>query len=378
VLASLGSGLGAAHVLELQPRMEYDAALYTAVTSTLYRWFALAGAPIQVGAILSAALLTYLVRGRPAFRWTLAGALCLMLSLVLWATLVQPVNVAWGEALRSGPEAAQAEYMRLRGRWEYGHVAAFLAWLVGLCLLIRSVLVETPRGGTIERAARLSIAACCMLSGIACGGDGGMRMEEEAGRDTVGVAEGGPVREDEPTRADTMVMQVRGSLPRRPVAPLRIDGACPFECCAYGDWTTTGESTLYEEPDPASARWTVPAGTRLEAVSGFVVLTEIGVAVARDTIRMFAEYGAERLAAAGDTLFLLDNVGEGFRRVWHQGSVLQTDAVSGFVSEGSVPAAEILSQPLQEWWAQARALDGRAGWLWMDHTPRMEGADACG
>lgn len=142
-----------------------------------------------------------------------------MLSLVLWATLVQPVNVAWGEALRSGPEAAQAEYMRLRGRWEYGHVAAFLAWLVGLCLLIRSVLVETPRGGTIERAARLSIAACCMLSGIACGGDGGMRMEEEAGRDTVGVAEGGPVREDEPTRADTMVMQVRGSLPRRPVAP---------------------------------------------------------------------------------------------------------------------------------------------------------------
>jgi hypothetical protein len=93
---------------------------------------------------------------------------------------------------------------------------------------------------------------------------------------------------------------------------------------------------------------------------------------------MYTEDGGERMAAAGDTLFLLDNVGEGFRRVWYRGSVLQTDAVSGFVAEGGAPAAEVLVEPREEWWARARMPDGRTGWLWMDRTPRMEGADACG
>lgn len=58
--------------------------------------------------------------------------------------------------------------------------------------------------------------------------------------------------------------------------------------------------------------------------------------------------------------------------------MLQTDAVSGFVPEGGDPAAEILTEPRQEWWARVRTADGPTGWLWMDESPRMEGADACG
>ena len=378
LLASLGSSFGAAHVLELPPRMQYDPALYTAVTSTLYRWFGIVGAIVQVGALLAGALLTYLVRGRPSSRWTLAGVLCLLSSLVLWAALVQPVNVAWGEALRSGPEIAQAAYIRLRGRWGYGHVAAFAAWFVGFCLLVRSVLVETPRGGALERAARLSVALLCLLAGVACGGERGEAPGDEAGTPDTERMRAEEPAEETPALSDTMVMEARGPLGRRPVAPLRIDGACPFECCTYGDWTTTAETTVYEEPDPGSAQRTLPAGTRVESATGFVLLREIGVAVARDTVRMYTEDGAERLAAAGDTLFVLDNVGEGFRRVWHEGSVLQTDAVSGFVPEGRVPAAEVLVEPRQEWWAEVQTADGREGWLWMDNTPRMEGADACG
>ena len=247
-------------------------------------------------------------------------------------------------------------------RWEYGHVAAFAAWLGGFCLLVRSVLVETPRGGALERAARLSVALFCLLAGVACGGERGDASGDEAG----------------PYLRDTLVMRARGPLDRRPVAPLRIDGACPFECCTYGTWTTSAETTVYEEPDPASAQRSFPAGTRVEAATGFVLLTQIGVAVARDTVRMYTESGAERLAAPGDTLFVLDNVGEGFRRVWHDGAVLQTDAVSGFVPEGGLPAAEVMVEPRQEWWAEVRSADGRTGWLWMDRAQRMEGADACG
>lgn len=153
VLAALGLAPGVAHVLELPPKMHYDAELYAAVTSTLYRLFGSVGAAFQIGAILMAAVLTFLVRGRPAFRRTFFGTLGLVLSLVLWTALVAPVNAQWLEVIQSAPAAVPAAYLRLRPRWEYGHVAACAAWFTGFSLLILSVLTETSvhRG---EHAAR--------------------------------------------------------------------------------------------------------------------------------------------------------------------------------------------------------------------------------
>ena len=151
-LTALGLVFGGAHVLELPAKMEYDPELYATVTSTLYRLFGLVGGPLQIAAILAAALLTVLVRHTPTFRPTLAGTLGLVLSLVLWSVLVAPVNAEWGEVLRSAPEAVPAAYARLRPRWEYGHVAAFGAWLVGFGLLLLAVVRETP-AGRVERGA---------------------------------------------------------------------------------------------------------------------------------------------------------------------------------------------------------------------------------
>lgn len=142
LLAALGLTMGAAHLLELPVRMRYDPDLYTRVTSTSYRYFGLVGGPIQVIALLCTAVLAWLMRGRAGFRWTLAAALCLALSLILWFLRVQPVNTAWAEALRSGPADAVEAYARLRGRWEYGHVAAFAAWLLGFVLLLYSTVRE--------------------------------------------------------------------------------------------------------------------------------------------------------------------------------------------------------------------------------------------
>jgi hypothetical protein len=143
ILVALGLTLGAAHVLELPPKMQYDAEMYAAVTSTLYRLFGTVGAFIQVGSILVAVVLVFLVRRRPGFRLTLFGTLGLVLSLVLWFTLVAPVNAEWLRTMTSAPESVPQAYLRLRDRWEYGHVAAFAAWFTGFCLLVLSVLVET-------------------------------------------------------------------------------------------------------------------------------------------------------------------------------------------------------------------------------------------
>jgi disulfide bond formation protein DsbB len=95
LLAALGLIMGGAHVLELVPKLHYDARLYEQVTSTMYRYFGIAGGIIQVLAILFAAILAVAVRARPGFRWTLAGAVCLAVSLGLWFALVQPVNRQW-------------------------------------------------------------------------------------------------------------------------------------------------------------------------------------------------------------------------------------------------------------------------------------------
>src|SRR5262245_14187503 len=109
--------LGAAHVLELPPKMQYSAELYMAVTSTLYWLFGTVGAAIQISAILTAVVLSFLMRGRLAFRWTLGGTLCLVLSMALWFALVQPVNAEWRQALQSTPESAAEMYLQLRKQW---------------------------------------------------------------------------------------------------------------------------------------------------------------------------------------------------------------------------------------------------------------------
>ncbi len=155
LLAALGLTLGAAHVLELSPKMQYDAEMYTAVTSTLYQFFGSVGAIVQVASVVAAAVLTFLVRGRPVFRLTLLGALGLVLSLVLWAALVAPVNAEWLRVMETAPESVLSAYLRLRPRWEYGHVAAFAAWLTGFSLLLLSALKETPESRHHDVSARL-------------------------------------------------------------------------------------------------------------------------------------------------------------------------------------------------------------------------------
>jgi hypothetical protein len=144
LFVALGLAPGAAHVLELPQKMQYDAQLYMAVTSTLYRMFGIAGAVIQMGSFVLLVILCWCVRRRPAFRWTLLATLAIVLSLLLWTALVAPVNAQWGEVLRTNPSAAPALYIQLRPRWEYGHVAACVAWLAGFMLLIVGTLRERP------------------------------------------------------------------------------------------------------------------------------------------------------------------------------------------------------------------------------------------
>jgi hypothetical protein len=145
VLAALALTMTSAHVLELPQKMAYTPEMYAAVNTTLYRYFAVIGGPYQIGAIVSAIVLTILVYRSMAFHWTLAGTLLLMAAFVSWLILVLPVNRQVAAVLDASPQAVPALWLQLRDRWEYGHATGFVLHLAGFCALVLSIVRDTPR-----------------------------------------------------------------------------------------------------------------------------------------------------------------------------------------------------------------------------------------
>jgi hypothetical protein len=146
VLAGLALTMTSAHVLELPQKMQYEAQLYSAVNTTMYRYFAIVGGVYSMGSIVAAFVLAFLVRNeRPAFWWALTGAVLLALWFVSWLALVAPVNNQVAAALQSAPESVPGLWIRLRERWEYGHAAGFVIQLLGFSALVISVVSETPK-----------------------------------------------------------------------------------------------------------------------------------------------------------------------------------------------------------------------------------------
>ncbi|MGE3773626.1 MAG: hypothetical protein AB7I32_11920 [Gammaproteobacteria bacterium] len=144
-LTALGLAPGVAHVLELPVKLAYPPDLYTTVTSTLYAWFGIVGGAVQVAAAISVVALAVRTRGQPVARMLAAAAGALVASLLLWGLVVAPVNAAWAEVL--GSPAAIDAYLRLRPRWEYGHVAAVIAWATGWIGLVAAVVREIALDG---------------------------------------------------------------------------------------------------------------------------------------------------------------------------------------------------------------------------------------
>lgn len=140
VLAALSMTMESAHVLELPQKMQYDAQMYSAVNTTLYRYFAIVGGVYQIGGIAAAGVLALLVRSR----WTISAFLLLAAAFfAVWLTLVNPVNGQITEAIRTNPAGVPALWMQLRDRWEYGHALGFVLQFAGFIALVVSVLRAT-------------------------------------------------------------------------------------------------------------------------------------------------------------------------------------------------------------------------------------------
>jgi hypothetical protein len=146
LLAALAIGAPLAHVLEMPVRRTYDPALYVTVTHTLYRYFGIVGAVIEVGAVVTAVIWAFaLGRSRTsptsACRGAITGAACLVLAHALFWLLINPVNAAFAAWT---PAAVPADWTRLRDQWEFSHAARGGLFLLGFSALLGSVLAIRP------------------------------------------------------------------------------------------------------------------------------------------------------------------------------------------------------------------------------------------
>ncbi|MEX2282402.1 MAG: hypothetical protein WEE89_07955 [Gemmatimonadota bacterium] len=79
----------------------------------------------------------------------------------------------------------------------------------------------------------------------------------------------------------------------------------------------------------------------------------------------------------GDTMVVLDYVGEGRWKVFYKDRILEVEGFWGAEQPGP-PVAEMLGRYSSEWWAHITMNDGRKGWLLIVPPMRVIGADGCG
>ena len=138
VLAALSLAPSWAHILEAPPRLAWPLELWreTTVFNAQFAWFALAGGPIDLAAILAIAVAAWLLRGGRGGRPALLAAILYALALLAWSVIVSRANAELA-AWVPGPLPADAD--AVRGRWEAGHVTVGLLKLAGFGCLAWSV-----------------------------------------------------------------------------------------------------------------------------------------------------------------------------------------------------------------------------------------------
>lgn len=144
MLTAFSLSLSMAHLLEFPQRMKFDQQLWVRVTvfEGIYKYFGIVGAVFEIGAILTAIVLIFLVRGRsPAFYWTLGGTLLLVAAFVSWILFVDSANA---ELARWLTNPVPPDWTSTRDQWEYAHAINTFIKIGGLSLLVISVLVEMP------------------------------------------------------------------------------------------------------------------------------------------------------------------------------------------------------------------------------------------
>jgi hypothetical protein len=133
VLAALTMGLAFAHTLELPQKLAYDAATWTQLQHSLYRYFAVVGGPLEVATIIAAVVFAVRARGLRGGRLAVVGAACFVVALGWWFAVVNTANAEVG---RWAVDALPPDWRRWRAQWEFGHGGHFVVTFAGFLALL--------------------------------------------------------------------------------------------------------------------------------------------------------------------------------------------------------------------------------------------------
>lgn len=161
----------------------------------------------------------------------------------------------------------------------------------------------------------------------------------------------------------------------KPALPFYDVGACPFDCCSYGNWSANSATALRaDHDDSAPVIASVQAGEDVLGVTGAVITSKAGrVKIERETIFSVENSKEEIMLRPGDVIYFLRYVGEGFDKFFFEGLYLigRTDIKRA----GKGESWQVIDLPVWTWWAKIRRNNGETGWTReVDHFDHI---DAC-
>jgi len=160
-----------------------------------------------------------------------------------------------------------------------------------------------------------------------------------------------------------------------PALPYHDWNACPFEGCAYRQWTARKPIVVYDTWKAGRRSVTkLSKGEKVVGLTGVVITIRPGV-VRMD--RDLAEVGLQR----GDAILVYTNQGEGVASAWFKGrfypefdlSFARGPADSGCLARR---CAGIYTDGKYSWWARIKTRRGVIGWVMAAGT--FDGQDLLG
>jgi hypothetical protein len=159
-----------------------------------------------------------------------------------------------------------------------------------------------------------------------------------------------------------------------PTLPYLDWRACPFEGCAYRQWTANTSVTLYDTWKPErQAIAALSKGEKVGGVTGVVITFKPG------TIHLDRDVPEQSLKR-GEIILTYAYRGEGFSAVWFSGRFYPDFDISfakwpdGSGCGNEHCAATYVDLGKKEWWAKVRLKTGRLAWVNMDKLP-FDGVD---
>jgi hypothetical protein len=158
-------------------------------------------------------------------------------------------------------------------------------------------------------------------------------------------------------------------------------GACPFECCRYGNWTVLEDTDLVSSPGSSRVVGRARKGSRAVGLTGDVHLRPEPVVVLTapepDGVLTADELPKNSIA------FILDYTGEGYSHVYTHGKVVDVQTHLSYAKYCYRPSKDCWGETLfpskekkeQIWWVKVRLFNGIVGWT--DKTNNFGGQDAC-